>query len=169
MARLPPQACAAVVGIDWADPSHAVCLQVAGSDPRESRVLAHTPEAIGAWARTLRRCFGGRPMAVCLELTQGPLVSARRAHDFLGLFPVNALTVATYREAFTPSRAKDDPSEAALQLARRLKHRDQLQVLTPQRVTRRALAQRVEDRRRLVGDKVRLTNRLTIALKHYFP
>jgi transposase len=33
----------------------------------------------------------------------------------------------------------------------------------------RALAQLVEHRRRLVGDKVRLTNRLTSALKNYFP
>jgi transposase len=33
----------------------------------------------------------------------------------------------------------------------------------------RALAQLVEHRRRLVGDKVRLTHRLTSALKNYFP
>jgi transposase len=160
---------AAFVGIDWADTAHAVCLQVAGSDTRESSVLAHTPEAIGAWTHMLRQRFGGRPIAVCLELTKGPLVSALCAHDFLVLFPVNALTVAKYREAFTPSRAKDDPSDAALPLELRLKHRDKLQVLTPQSATMRALAQLVADRRRLVGDKVRFTNRLISALKHYFP
>jgi len=33
----------------------------------------------------------------------------------------------------------------------------------------RALAQLVEDRRRLVGDNVRLTNRLPSALKNSFP
>jgi hypothetical protein len=33
----------------------------------------------------------------------------------------------------------------------------------------RALAQLVEHRRRVVGDKVRITNRLTRTLKHYFP
>jgi transposase len=85
------------------------------------------------------------------------------------LFPVNALTVATYRQAFTPSRAKDDPSDAALQLERLLKHRDKLQALTPQSATMRALDQLVAFRRRLVSDKVRLTNRLTSALKSYFP
>jgi transposase len=169
MAYPPTQEFAAFVGIDWADTSHAVCLQVAGSDTRESSVLAHTPEAIGAWAHMLRHRFGGRPIAVCLELTKGPLVSALCAHDFLVLFPVNALTVAKYREAFTPSRAKDDPSDAELQLELLLKHRDKLQVLTPQSATMRALAQLVEDRRRLVEDKVRFTNRLTSALKNYFP
>jgi Transposase len=159
MTRLPTQEFVAFVGIDWADTSHAVCLQVAGSDSRESSVLAHTPEAINAWACRLRHRFGGRPIAVCLELTKGPLVSALRAHDFLVRFSVNAHTVATYRQAFTPSRAKDDPSDAELQLERLLKHRDTLQVLPPQSVTMRALEQLVADRRRLVGDKVRLTNR----------
>ena len=89
--------------------------------------------------------------------------------DFWVRFPVNARTVANDREAFTPSRANDDPSDVALPLARLLKHRDTLQGLTPQRAMMRALTPLVEDRRRLVGDKVRFTNRLTSALKHYFP
>ena len=38
------------------------------------------------------------------------MVSALRQYDFLGLLPVTPLTLAKYREAFTPSRAKDDPS-----------------------------------------------------------
>jgi transposase len=85
------------------------------------------------------------------------------------LFPVNPLTVARYREAFTPSQAKDDPTDAALQVELLLKHRDKLTPLTPQSPAMRALAPLVEHRRRLVGDKVRLTNRLTRALKNYFP
>jgi hypothetical protein len=80
------------------------------------------------------------------------LVSALRAHDFLVLFPVNAPTVAKYREAFTPSRAKDDSSDSELQLDLLLKHRDKLQVLTLQSVTMHALEQLVGGRRRLVGD-----------------
>src|SRR5712671_707501 len=50
-----------------------------------------------------------------------------------------------------------------------LKHRDQLPPLTPQSPAMRALAQLVEDRWRLVGDNVRLTNRLPSALKNSFP
>ena len=85
------------------------------------------------------------------------------------LFPVNPFTVAKYREAFTPSRAKDDPTDAELQVALLLKHRDKLKPLQPQSPAMRALAQLVEHHRRLVGDKVRCTNRLTSALKNYFP
>ncbi len=106
---------------------------------------------------------------MCLELNKGPIVSALRNYDFLVLFPVNPLTVAKYREAFTPSRAKDDPTDAELQVEILLKHRDKLTPLSPQSSSMRALAQLVEHRRRLVGDKVRQTNRLTSALKNYFP
>jgi transposase len=132
-------------------------------------VLEHRPEVIDAWACTLRTRFNGQPVAVCLELNKGPIVSALRHYDFLVLFPVNPLTLAKYREAFTPSRAKDDPTDAELQVELLLKHRDKLSPLTPQSPTMRALAQLVEHRRRLVGDKVRLTNRLTSALKNSFP
>src|SRR5712691_2382865 len=169
MTQSAPDTFAAFVGIDWADAKHDVCLQAAGSAKRECFQLEHTPEAIDAWVTTLRTRFNGQPVAVCLELNKGPLVFALRKYDFLILFPLNPLTLARYREALTPSRAKDDPTDAALQLALLLTHRDKLRPLTPQSPTMRALAQLVESRRRLVGDKVRLTNRLTSALKNSFP
>ena len=160
---------AAFVGIDWADAKHDGCLQTAGSAKRECFQLEHTPEAIDAWVTTLRTRFHGQPVAICLELTKGPLVTALRKYDFLVLCPINPLTLARYREAFTPSRAKDDPTDAALQLELLLTHRDKLQPLNPQSPTMRALTQLVEHRRRVVGDKVRITHRLTSTLKHYFP
>lgn len=163
------EAFAAFVGLDWADAKHDICLQAAGTERREFLVLEHRPEAIDAWVQTLRTRFNGQPVAVCLELNKGPIVSALRAYDFLVLFPVNPFTLAKYREAFTPSHAKDDPTDAELQVELLLKHRDKLTPLSPQSPTMRALAQLVEHRRRLVGDKVRLTNRLTSALKNYFP
>jgi len=169
MTQSAPDTFAAFVGIDWADAKHDVCLQAAGSTKRECLQLEHTPEAIDAWVTTLRTRFNGHLVAVCLELTKGPLVFALRKYDFLILFPINPLTLARYREAFTPSRAKDDPTDAALQLELLLTHRDKLQPLHPQSPAMRALEQLVEHRRRVVGDKVRITNRLTSTLKNYFP
>jgi len=160
---------AAFMGIDWADAKHDGCLQAAGTAKRECFQLEHTPEAIDAWVTTLRTRFHGQPLAICLELDKGPLVSALRKYDFLVLFPINPLMLARYREAFTPSRAKDDPTDAELQLDLLLTHRDKLHPLTPQSPTMRALAQLVEHRRRVVGDKVRMTHRLTSTLKNYFP
>jgi Transposase len=169
MTRLPIEEFAAFVGIDWADAQHNICLQAAGSQTREFSVLEHQPDTLEEWVSTLRTRFKEQPIAICLELNKGPIVAALGKYDCLVLFPVNPLTLARYREAFTPSHAKDDPTDAELQLELLLTHRDKLNPLSPQSPAMRALEQLVEHRRRLVGDKVRLTNRLTSALKNYFP
>lgn len=166
---LAPQEFAAFVGIDWADATHDVCLQAAGSEKRQRFILQHTPEAIDTWVQTLRTRFQGQPIAMCLELNKGPLVAALQKYDVLGLFPLNPLTLSRSREAFTPSRAKAAPTDAALRLALLLTHRDKLKPLKPPSPEMRALAPLVEQRRRLGSDRVRMTNRLTRALHNYFP
>jgi transposase len=162
-------ALAAFVGIDWADAKHDVCLQTAGSATREYFQLEHPPEAIDVWGTTLRTRFKSQPVAICLERHKGPLVSAVRTYDFLVLFPSNPLTLARYRDACTPSRATDDPTDAALPLALLRTQRDTLQPLQPQSPAMRALAQLVAHRRRVVGDTVRRTNRLPRTRKNSVP
>ena len=49
------------------------------------------------------------------------------------------------------------------------RHPEQCHPWTPERPEVRAQAALVEMRRRLVADKVRITNRLTAALKNYYP
>jgi transposase len=159
----------AFIGIDWADVKHDICLQVAHDDQREFSVVVHRPEAIEAWAQDLKRRFQGGPIAVCLELAKGPLVSALQNYDFLVLFPVNPATLAKYRQAFTPSQAKDDPTDAELQLELLLHHPDKLKRLKPPSLALRTLQYLVEQRRGLVNDKVRISNQLIYALKQYFP
>jgi transposase len=160
---------AAFIGVDWADTKHDVCLQAFNSDRREFHVLAHHPDAIEKWVCSLRQRFQGRPVALCLEIAKGPLVYALQKYDFLVLFPVNPAMLAKYREAFTPSHAKADPSDAEIALELLICHRDKLKALRPQSVSMRTLESLVEQRRRLVGDRNRITNRLTDALKQYYP
>jgi transposase len=102
-------------------------------------------------------------------LAWGPLVSALQNYDFLVLFPVNPATLAKYRQAFTPSHAKDDPTDAELQLELLLHHPDKLKRLKPPSLALRTLQYLVEQRRGLVNDKVRISNQLIYALKQYFP
>src|SRR5262249_39356449 len=90
-------------------------------------------------------------------------------YDFLVLFPVHPATLAKYRQAFTPSGAKADPSDAEIALELLLRYRIKLKALQPQSASMRALLRLIEQRRRLVGDKSRISNRLTDALKQYFP
>ena len=108
---------AAFIGLDWADAKHDSCLQVADCDTREFTVLDHQPEVIDAWVTDRLQCFQGQPIAIALELNKGPIVEALRKYDGLVLFHINPMMLAKYRQTFTPSRAKDDPTDAELQLA----------------------------------------------------
>jgi transposase len=158
----------AFVGLDWADAKHDICVQVAGCEERQFDRFAHRTEHIEQWARSMQQRFGGR-IAVALELSKGPIVYALQKYDFFVLFPINPSTLAKYRQAFKPSRAKDDPSDAELALDLLLRHRDKFQPLKPQSVPMRKLCLLVEQRRRLVGDKTRCVNRLVNTLKQYYP
>src|SRR5215210_1879767 len=163
------QSFAAFVGIDWADRKHDICLNVAGGDKHEHSVIAHRPEAIEQWACGLRERFAGRPIAVCLEIARGPLVSALQRYEFLALFPVNPSTLASYRSTFCVSGAKDDPTDAELALELLLRHPEKLSVLRAQSPAMRTLGRLVEQRRTLVDEQRRVTNRMSAALKEYFP
>ena len=158
----------AFVGIDWADTKHDVCIQAANNSRREFAVVPHTVEEIDAWAQSLHKRFSGQ-IAVAIELTKGPIVYALQKYDYFVIFPINAVTLAKYREAFQPSGAKDDPTDAELALDLICRHLERFEPLQPQSVEIRALAALVEHRRRLVDDRVRLTNRLRNTLKQCYP
>jgi transposase len=158
----------AFVGIDWADRKHDVCIQSADSQKREFSVIPHKVEAINEWAQSLIQRFGS-PIAVAVELSKGPIVYALQKFDGFVIYPINPSTLARYREAFTPSRAKDDPTDAEFAVDLLLRHPERFKPLQPQSLEMRALSSLVEQRRSLINDKIRLTNRLRSALKHYYP
>ncbi|MEO6593149.1 MAG: IS110 family transposase [Planctomycetota bacterium] len=158
----------AFVGIDWADTKHDFCLQAAGSLEHEFGSFTHEAGRIDAWARELHQRFGGT-IAIALELAKGPIVYALQKYDFFVLFPINPSTLAKYREAFQPSRAKDDPTDAELALELMLRYPQRFKPLRPQSTTMRRLSYLVEQRRHLVDDKKRIVNRLCSALKQYYP
>jgi transposase len=168
MAPLSNQQFKAFVGLDWADTKHDICLQQVGDDRREFDCIPHQVTRIDEWAKALHQRFGG-PIAVALELATGPIVSVLQKHAFVTLFPINPAMLAKYREAFKPSRAKDDPTDAELALDLLRRHPERFSPLRPQSAGMRSLLSLIEQRRELVGDKTRFTNRLTNALKQYYP
>ncbi len=164
-----PEELAALIGIDWSDAKHDICLVDTSTGSQELSVISHTPEALDEWARSLRSRFGGAPVAVCLEQSRGPLIYALLKYDFLTLYPVNPKTLAKFREAFTPSRAKNDPTDAEFLVELLVHHRERLKAWTPDDERTRTLQLLVEHRRRLVGDRTRISYRLSALLKGYFP
>ena len=160
---------AALVGIDWADRKHDLCLQVAGGELRERLVLEHRPEAIDEWACTLRARFGGQPVAIALEQHKGPLMAALAKYDHLVLYPINPLLVAIRRRGLKPSGAKSDTADAELILELLIENQAKLRPWRPDNARTRQLQALVEARRTLVESRVRTTNALTANLKLYFP
>ena len=160
---------AALIGIDWADRKHDICLLDPTTGGREASILGHSPKTIDEWATALRSRFGGRQLAVCLEQSRGPLIYSLMKYDFLTLYPVNPSTLARYRKAFSPSHHKDDPTDAAYLVELLFFHRDHLRAWHPDSEQTRTLRYLVEHRRRLVDDRTRISNRMTSLLKCYFP
>ncbi|EKQ68013.1 Transposase [Leptolyngbyaceae cyanobacterium JSC-12] len=157
------------IGIDWADRKHDIALYDCATKHWEEDTLPHQPQAILDWVNQLRERYGQGLIAVALEQKRGSLLYALCQYDNLVLFPVNPRTVTNYRKAFQPSRAKSDPVDARLLVELMRKHGDKLEIWKPGCPQHRALRQWVESRRMLVGEKVRLTNRITASLKSYFP
>ena len=82
---------------------------------------------------------------------------------------IKHLSKSKYRKAFTQSAAKDDPSAALIQAEILERHMDKLSPIYPEDSEIRALKQLVENRRKLVQNRVDLTNLITATLKNYYP
>lgn len=157
-----------LIGIDWADSEHAVCLLTSDENPLHETV-AQEPEAIAEWVTGLTRRFPGWRLQISLEQSRGALIYALMGFTEIQLYPVNPRQLASYRDAVFPSGAKDDPGDAEL-LARFLKHhRDQLRPWQPDSPETRRIAELVELRRKLVEERKRVVLQLTSSLKLYFP
>lgn len=160
---------AAFVAIDWADQKHFWSLQVPDSRQIERGELDNTPEAIEVGATQLHRRFDGQPLAGALEQRRGALVASLSKYGQLHLYPVHPLTLAKYREAWYPSRSKDDPKDADLLREILCQHRDRWRRLEPDTAAMRLLQFQVENRRKLVDQRTALSNQLTDLLKLYYP
>ena len=160
---------AALIGLDWATEKHDICVWDAATGEVRHQVVAHTPEALAEWLSELQARYPGRRLALGLEQSRGALIYALMGHAFLDLYPINPVTLARYRGAFAPSRAKDDPGDARLLCEILRLHRDKLAVWKPDDEQTRTLGFLNEERRKSVNLRTKLILRLQAALKLYFP
>jgi transposase len=163
------QSFAAFIGLDKSDKKINVSLQQRGKSKIERRVIKGGAEALHAWVAMLCARFPGQQVAICLEQPAAGLLHALMGYDFVVLYPINPVTLARYREAFTPSRAKDDPTDADFLCELVSLHREQLQAWQPDDVCTRKLRHLTQARRSSVNMRTRLSNQLNALLKTYFP
>jgi transposase len=160
---------AATIGLDWADRKHDLWISPVGQAKAEHRRLDQTPEALHQWVAKLRERFPNQRVAVAIETSRGPVISALMAYDFIVLFPVNPKALKDYRAAFCVSGAKDDRTDAMLLEELVRLHRDKFNALEPDTELTRKLAGLVENRRHLVDERTRLVNQQHSTLKTCFP
>jgi transposase len=85
------------------------------------------------------------------------------------ILPINPNALARYRESRSPSKAKSDQANAQLIADYIREHQRALRVVKIPGEKVRELKLLLEDRDRLVKEKVRISNQLTNTLKDYFP
>jgi transposase len=160
---------AALIGIDWASEKNDVWVYDTATGDESYRTIKQTPEDLAEWAADLRTRFGGRRVAVALEQARGGLIYALLGYEFITLYPINPSSLAKYRGTFSPSRAKDDPTDAELLMDLLRKHRDQFKAWRPDDEHTRTLAMLNEERRKNVQMRLKIVQRLQATLKNYFP
>ncbi len=158
----------AFVGIDWADKKHDLCIAAHDDNPTYS-VIDHTPEDIHKWVVELRKKYPQGQIAVALEQSKGALIYTLLGYDCLTLFPVNPKSLARFREAFTPSGAKGDPTDAGFLWKYVVTFHKDLHPWEPDDEHTRTIAFLAEGRRKVVNERTKLTSRLRSTLKMYFP
>ena len=161
----------AFVGIDWADQKHALVLRAAGPDAKlEHRSIGAEPDALAQWVLEVRERFAAEgKILVCLEQSRGALIHFLMGYECFELYPINPKQLASYRESFRPSGAKDDPSDAELLCQLLHLHQEQLRPWQPDDELTRKLALLCEKRRQAVDARSALSNQLKSELKQFYP
>jgi transposase len=171
ISRLPSEAIAAYMGIDWADQKHAIALRSAAEPGKvQHQVVEQKPEALMEWISQLEQRFSDKgKILVCLEQSRGALIYHLMGYEFFEFYPVNPRQLARYREAFSPGGAKDDQPDSELLCELVYCHRDRLRAWKPDLVLTRKLAFFNEGRREAVDNCTGLSNAIKSQLKIYFP
>ena len=120
------------IGLDWGHRTHAFALQD-DAGHAEAGTIQHSPESLHHWLSELAQRYGGRPVALAIEGNRGAVANGLRQYPWLMIYPVNPVTSARYRRAFTPSCAKDDLPDARVLLDLVRHHADKLRPLEAQR------------------------------------
>jgi transposase len=162
-----------LVGIDWADDHHDVCLVdetcLDPSSTLDRFRIAHSSVGFEMLHSKLRE-HETTPDQICvaIETPHGLLV-----HDLIRsgycVYAINPKSVSRYRDRHTPSSAKDDDRDALAlaHLLRTDRHRYSPLEMLPQDY--RLLDEYCRDLRQMIEDRTRIINRLLSCLKEYYP
>lgn len=156
------------IGLDWGHRQHAFALQDR-SGLRQDGAIEHSAESLHQWLRDLGQRYSARPVALAIEASRGAVIQALLQYPWLQIYPINPVTSARYRNAFTPSGAKDDLPDAHVLLELIRDHADKFRPLEEQDPLTRQLQGLVQARRDIVDRRTQVLNQLNSLLKTYYP
>lgn len=159
----------ATLGLDWADRKHDLWIRPAGGGKPQHRCVEHSAEALHEWVAQLRARFPEGRVALGIETSRGPVISALLAYDFIVIFPINPKALKNYRDSFGVSGAKSDGADARLIEEYVRLHGEKLKALQPDDTLTRQIGGWSEVRRQLVDERTALVNQAQARLKTYFP
>jgi transposase len=157
-----------VVGIDWAQTEHAVCVLDDQGKVRATFSVSHSREGLEQLVRRLTQIAPAQELAIAIERPSGLLVDRliEAGHPVVPIHP-NALKAS--RPRYRAAGGKSDPGDAFIlaDLLRTDGHR--FRALRPASDEIRALRASVRGRDDLVAQRVALGNQLTALLESFWP
>jgi len=159
----------ATVGLDWADQKHDVFVRFANGDSYRRKIDSR-PEAIQEWLLELQSTCAEAKIAIALEQRRGALFYHLCTHlSWIDLYPINPHSLASFRQTFFSSRAKDDPVDSQLLEELLRTHPERLRSYQPEPTAERKLDQYCRHRRSLRSLATKTELKLISTLKQYFP
>jgi len=157
------------VGVDWADEEHYVYITDDSGQKLASFSIEHNEKGMNKLQNRIYR-FSRKldKLLFSIETDKGLVVSTLMDWGYT-VYSINPKSVDRYRDRYKSSGVKSDEFDACV-LANILRtDRSRFQPIRPDSELARELKVLTRDRDKLVGDRTRLSNRLTAILKAYYP
>jgi transposase len=165
-----------LVGIDWADDHHDICLVDPDTQDSESCLdafrIAQSVDGFEKLHAKLREfsALWASPdqVHVAIETPHGLLVHELIRHGYC-VYAINPKAVNRYKDRHSPAAPKDDARDALAlgHILRTDRTRHSPLAMLPDDY--RLLDEICKDLRQMIDDKTRILNRLTSCLKEYYP
>ena len=157
------------IGVDLSDKFLDSCITNSFGDVISRSRFDFDDHGFSAFVHELQEHeVNSKNCAIGLENPRSRLVEFLMQREFAVLL-TNPKSIARYRESRIASKAKSDQADAQLIADYIREHHKSLRRIKIPDETIRELSLLLEDRDRLVQQKVKFSNQLTSALKEYFP
>lgn len=157
------------MGVDWGDQLHQIYAIDESGEKAMERKVEESVQAMadfGLWLDQKRA--EGVELWAAIEKPEGRIVDFLLDHG-VRVYPINPKALDRARDRFRQSRSKSDPFDAWV-LAHFLRtDHGHLKALMPNSDKAQELKILTRDYQRLVRQKSRLLNQLTVTLKEYYP